>query len=82
MITKVQAKVVSVSERSKYYPEKGTYIVSGLSIVENQQGISGSLEVKENLCLGDFYSVVINTNQLASAPIISETEKDALYAEV
>ena len=61
MQVKFVARVSGVQERSHYYPQTGTYVISTLKLMENELDVTGNIEVRENLPLGSVWSVIVDT---------------------
>lgn len=73
MFVKVLAKVTKVEENSEYVSGKGSrkYIECNLDIQENNLNIKGSITIREQLNLGGFYWLVIDTHSPAMASVAS-----------
>lgn len=67
MFVKVLAKVTKVEEQSEYISGKGSqkYVEADLDIQDNKLNINGTITIRENLSLGAFYWLVIDTREPA-----------------
>lgn len=75
MLIKVVAKVTSVGERNRYWPETGQYFESTLTIIDNPANITGTINVREKLDLGKFCAIVVNTqDSIPTSLPVSEQE--------
>ncbi len=71
MLVKLKVRVTNLREENEYYPAKGKYTLSTLSILENELNVTGDIKVREELPFGAIYSIVINTsepNSMIEAP--------------
>lgn len=62
MKVKVLATVTEVKRENEYYPKEGTYIKSTLSIQPNQSGVTGIINVRENLPVDSVHTLYVDTD--------------------